>query len=1131
MGGADTAGGRTTDPEVSLRELPGTWQVATIDCRYSSRGESELPRDAEQGRSKLRVVCVGASAGGLEALEAFFTHLPPDTGMAFVVIQHLAPDFKSLMGELLRRHTIMPIHVADNGMMLEPNTVYLIPPKADMIVAAGALLLTERDTSKGLNLPIDLFMRSLATDCGENAVGIILSGTGSDGSNGIMAVHQAGGIVLIQDPESAAFDGMPNSGIATGSAHAVLPPAEMPDFLVNGPLTGSAAGPKLAGPFDTAEEELYSPVFRMLSDHYGVDFLQYKLATISRRIDRRMRLVGCSGIEDYMRKLASDIVELGNLYEDLLIGVTEFFRDPEAWDRLRRHLFPGLFEAASGEKDREIRVWVAGTATGEEAYTVAILLTEAAEEARWTGPIRVFATDLHKASIEFASQGVYPESVAANIGPERLRRFFTHRSDGRYAVSADLRRLVVFAQNSLLTDPPFTKLDLITCRNVLIYLQPGAQRRALSLFHFGLRRGGGLMLGPSEALGDLESEFDTLDRRYKIYTKRRDGRLPVALRDLRPTNVVDAQRYAFPYSRPGSSTAQQDLMRAYDTLLDQYMPPSYLVDAAGNLIHTFGRASELLQAPSGRSTMQLEMQIVPELRMALSTALRRVDRDGEPVSFGGIRVQRDGGEVVIRLIARPLLKQRRDGMILVVAEFEESPPLAMLPPSTAVPARDTEAPIDTDHIRYLEAELRYAREHLQATIEELETTNEELQATNEELMASNEELQSSNEELHSVNEELYTVNREYEDKIEELTQLTADMENLLHSTQIGTVFLDSQLRVRRFTAQAVNHFNLMAQDVGRPLLHLTRNFEYDDLETALREVLTSNLPRQAEIRHDNGSWYLMRLHPYRTASGATNGIVLTFIDIQTIKLVGASLLRRSEELQSFAYAVSHDLQEPVRMIVGYADLYERKFATNEQASDAKVYLQYMREGAAKLRGMLDGLLQFSRVDSRGAQLGWVDLNAVAKRAIDGVQQLLDSVDGSIEVNGELPVVFGDETQLIWLLRELIDNAVKYRAAEAPSIRISARRAKDQLWAIDVADNGAGIPDTQVKAAFEIFKRVDVDTQQGGLGIGLAVARRIVDRHGGDIQATRREAGGTRITFTLQDAALVASSAGIAPTST
>jgi two-component system, chemotaxis family, CheB/CheR fusion protein len=818
------------------------------------------------------VVGVGASAGGLEALEQFFEKMPAETGLAFVVVQHLSPDFRSLMDELLARRTEIPIHRVEDGMVVERDTVYLLPPKKEMILSGGRLLLTDKDPSQALTLPIDHFFRSLAQEMGEGAIGIVLSGTGSDGSRGIRAIHDAGGLVLVQSAETAKFDGMPKSAVQTGVADFVLPVEEMPQTLlrcVHHPLAeGTGQGPVTAPERETAMDTIY----RLLRDRYGIDFAYYKPNTVARRTERRLMLNQSLDLEDYVKRLVESPDELNLLYRDLLIGVTRFFRDREAFERLEKDILP---EALSSiPPDEEFRAWVAGCATGEEAYSLAILLLECMEKMQRPMQAKIFATDVHRASLDFASQGIYREAALEEMGPERVARHFVRKGDG-FHVSQELRQMVVFAQHNIIRDAPFTKLDLISCRNMIIYFQPLAQRKAISLFHFGLKTGGVLFLGPSESPGELADEFDHLEAHWKIYRKRRDVRLPADLRvplsiadtRLRPTGVPPL---------PHTSQVDANLLGVYDALLDDHMPPSFLVDENRALVQSFGGASRYLHLRDGRVSNDVLDMVDTDLRMALSGALQRATRATTPTVYKGLRVSLGDCQRLVNITVKPI-RNRRSSRLYALISLEE------IAESVKPDAREIDFRQASDEqLQSLESELRYTKENLQATIEELETSNEELQATNEELVASNEELQSTNEELHSVNEELYTVNAEYQKKIAELTELNADMDNLLASTEVHTVFLDRDLTIRKFTPKIAEQFNLLPQDVGRRIDIFVHHVRYEPLVKELRQVLETAEPFEREVQDGQGRWFLMRILPYKSGN-VVSGVVLTLIDIGSLK--------------------------------------------------------------------------------------------------------------------------------------------------------------------------------------------------------------------------------------------------------
>ena len=733
------------------------------------------------------IVAVGASAGGLEALERFFDHMPADSGMAFVVIQHLSPDFKSLMDELLARHTKMAIHRAEDGMSVEPNAIYLMPPKHELRIKDGKLVLSDREDTQGLNLPIDLFFEALAQDCGARAVAVILSGSGSDGSRGAAAVHRAGGLVIVQKPESAKFSSMPSSTIDTGFANFVMPPEQMSETLLRHAEHPSPPDtqPETSLP-KIAQEGEFAELFAMLLDKYGIDFTNYKPTTVMRRIQRRMELSGAASESEFIARVANDSGELNRLYQDLLIGVTQFFRDEEAFDHLQRDVLRPLLERKGPQE--EFRIWDAGCATGEETYSLAMLLHELREEMEDPPGVKIFATDVHCDSLDHASSGLYTAESLANIRSDRWRKYFRPEADA-HRISPELRKMIVFAPHNVAKDAPFTKMDVVVCRNLLIYLQPNVQQRVMHAFHFALNVKGVLMLGPSESIAELKEEFETISSHWKLYRKKRNTRLPEQIRVplTEPTPRHRAPKHArlLPSAAPAPSPR---LLRAYDSLLEQVVPPGVLVNERFDVVHVFGDARKILHPPVGRSTADVLMMVDGDLRVALAAALQRASKEERAVTYDAVPLRHrddndfpchersrnksaDGGaespdagrgSVLARLTVMPI-PDRQDGYPHFLISFETH--------GFAPPAREPEeefraAEISGSRIASLEAELTYTRESLQATVEELQTSNEELQATNEELVASNEELQSTNEELHSVNEELHTVNSEYQRKID-----------------------------------------------------------------------------------------------------------------------------------------------------------------------------------------------------------------------------------------------------------------------------------------------------------------------------------------------------------------------------
>jgi len=842
----------------------------TIDSSHTP--DSALPGPAH-------VVGIGASAGGLEALERFFDNLPQGTGMAFVVVQHLSPDFKSLMDELLARHTALPIHLVEDGMLVEADHVYLIPPKKEMIISGGRLLLSERDRQQELTLPIDVFFRSLAQDCGPRAIAIVLSGGGSDGSRGVRAIHEAGGLVIVQDDESAQFSGMPRTARDAGVAQWVLRPEEMPKIICEHARQYGLPVSIIEQPAPTG----FDAVYRMLQTEFGIDFTHYKPSTVTRRIERRLRLARTENIEVYVERLKREREELDTLYRDLLIGVTRFFRNEEAFELLEKKVLPALVKQRPA--GAPLRIWVAGCATGEEAYSIAILCHELASRVGDL-QVKIFATDVHRGSLEIAARGVYGQEAFANVSSDRLERYFWRRGK-TYQVVPDLRQMIVFAPHDVIRDAPFTRVDLISCRNLLIYLQPAAQQKVLSLFHFALNRGGLVFLGPSETLGLLSHDFETVDRHWHFYRKFSDVRMPVDTRLA--SGRIDTVRGAPPASIPRASLP--GLLGTYDALLEDFMPPSLLVSERGDVVHSFGGASKFLKLRDGRPGLDVRDVLDDELKVVVVGGLQRALKSDSAIVFRGIRLEGPDGpehKVTIRKV-----RSKGTNVVHLLVSFEEQEGVTVARSETELDLRQ----VSRDQIGQLENELAVTKENLQAAIEELETSNEELQAANEELLASNEELQSTNEELQSVNEELYTVNAEYQRKIGELTELTNDMDNLLSSTDVGTVFLDRQLRVRRFTPQSADAFNLLPQDVGRSIQTFASNIDHRDLVADLQKVLETRQPIEREVRDRQGHAFFMRLLPYR-AKGRVDGVVLTMIDVSGLRAAEDALFHERYLLNS-----------------------------------------------------------------------------------------------------------------------------------------------------------------------------------------------------------------------------------------
>ena len=846
-------------------------------------------------KSPVAIVGIGASAGGLEALEQFFSEMNPVSGFAFVIIQHLSPHFKSLMDEILARHTSMAIKVVEDETKVEANVVYLIPPNNEMIISDGKLYLSEKESSSALSLPVDTFFNSLARDQGPRAVGIILSGTGSDGSRGINEISKYGGLVFVQEPSTAKFDGMPNMAVETGVVNQVSSPKEIPDLLEK-LISKNINGQELCLDSSFGYMQELKDIFTLLLHAYDIDFSFYKPSTIIRRLERRIALKNFNSIEEYLTLLNSDIYELDALYHDLLIEVTEFFRDIEAFKAIEEEVIPKLFN--NPKCNGEIRVWVSACATGEEAYSIAILIDEYIRENNLNRDFKIFATDIHKESLNKAGRGIYCENAVTKISPERLERYF-QRKGIYYQVNTSLRQKIVFAPHNLVNDPPFTRMDLITNRNFLIYLKSAVQKKVISMLHFGLKSEGYLFLGSSEHLGDLEKDFESINPKWKIFKKTHDIRFPINLRLPNPSMLETNSALpsakinvpSFPVNYRGS---ERDLFSLYDSLLGIYIQDSFIVNSREELIHTFGDADKYLQVVKGRVSLELPNLVLDDLKAPISAVLQRAYSEKKTIRYTDVNLNLpDSKQEDLTITVEPLpVYDNGERFFIVTIESKEI---------FEAKADDQESvnykTISKDELNSLRNELAYTKEYLQTTIEELETSNEELQAANEELQASNEELQSTNEELHSTNEELYTVNSEYQNKIEELIQLNDDITNLLNSTKVGTIFLDETLNVRKFTPSVTDLFNLLPQDIGRPIFHIAHNVEDQNLLQNLDVVLESGQMIEEEVRKNDGTWFLMRALPYISNLNSVEGVTVTFININQLKLAQEELVESEKRLR------------------------------------------------------------------------------------------------------------------------------------------------------------------------------------------------------------------------------------------
>ena len=1178
---------------------------------------------------------LGASAGGLDAFRRFFDALPADCGMAFVLIQHLDPKHQSLMVDLLAGHTPMKVLQATDGMRLERDHVYLIPPGAYLAIAEGALRLSKPQERHGARMPFDFFLRSLAEECGERAICAILSGTGTDGSLGLKAVKEKGGLVIVQDPQEVAFDGMPRSAINTGSVDLVLAVAEIPQALVRysrQKYVKDGNGPRAP---DNAKGA-FADIIDLLAAKTAHDFSLYKPGTLQRRIERRMAMAGLESSALYLQALREDSDERERLAKDLLINVTHFFRDPTAFDLLAETVMAEL--VCQHTVDRPLRVWVPGCSTGEEAYSITMLVLEQFAAANRSIKLQVFASDIDADSVAFARNGIYPESIAADVAPARLARFFT-KEDHQYQVVRELREAVVFTGQSLLADAPFSRLDLISCRNVLIYLSTEAQRKILSLFHFALREGGVLFLGSSETVSGASDRFEPISKKQRIYRhigRSRPGEVefPHASSGAVRLSVKGIGQHTVP-RRSGFGELSQR------TLLEAYAPASVLINAEQEGLYYYGSADRYLKIASGEDTRDVLAMAREGLRTKLRSAIQRAKQDHVRVTVTGAQVKRNESSIGVSITVLPV-ESEGEGLLLVSFIDDPAPELRAV--------RPVELATDASRVTQLEQELEATRGDLQSAIRDLEIANQEQKAINEEAMSVNEEFQSTNEELEtskeelqSLNEELTALNSQLHETVEQQRATSNDLQNILNSTDVATLFLDFDLNIRFFTPATKSLFNVIASDVGRRLDDLTRRFQDGDLLSDARAVLASHAPVRREVKADDGAWYIRGILPYRSG-GSVDGVVITFAGISEIKaaereieaarayldsiiatirqplvvlddelrvvsasssfhrvfsvkpeeLIGRNLLAAGDHLDvpalrefltsiqvrgatindheveielpssgrrafsmsarvlreepsakrkilvaivdvtevkregkaleaakseaeranlgksRFLAAASHDLRQPLQTI----SLLQGMLAKRANDSMTLKLVNRLEETVSTMSSMLDKLLDINQLEAGIVRPAVIDF---------AIKSLLDELrtefsyhtainDLGWHVVSSSLTVRSDPRLLEQIIRNMLSNAVKY--TNKGKLLLGCRRRGGNLH-IEVWDTGPGIPELELRAIFDEFHQLDNPARERskGLGLGLAIVRRLADLLGHKVGVRSRL--GTGSVFTVE----------------
>ena len=1046
------------------------------------------------------IVAIGASAGGLDAITELLKSLPSTTGMAFVVVQHLSPTHESVLSEILQRATRMPVEQVANNTAVQPDRVYVIPPGKNLVLGNGLLQLSPRTEERGQHRPVDHFMRSLAEEHGHRAIGVVLSGTANDGALGIQEIKAGGGVTFAQDA-SAEHSGMPRSAVATGAVDLVLAPGEIGREL--GRIAQHPYVREGAQSAAVLQDAALNRVLGTLRRHTGVEFAGYKRNTITRRVKRRLLLHRIDGLAEYVSLLQSRPAEVDALFQDLLINVTSFFRDPDAFEALKTVVFPKLTEGRS--RNEPVRIWALGCSTGEEAYSLAIAFNEYAEASGHAVAAQIFATDLNGPGIEKARAGIYSKAIAQDVSPERLRRYFVD-IDGSYQIAKPIRDMCVFARQNVLSDPPFSRLDLVACRNMLIYLEPSLQQRVIPTLHYALRPEGFLWLGSSETIGTHRDLFHPVDVRHRIYEKRATpgvAIIPTLRRDVPPREAAAAFAAA---RREAAADPQRSVDRL---LLERFAPPAVVLDANLDIVQFRGDTSPFVAPAPGKASLALPKMLREGLQVAVVGALQRARREHKPVLEKGLRMRANGESRDVDVEVVPLPPQ--DGAVPGFLVLFHAPGGREERKSRAPAAKGKRvAPASEMEVARMERELAATRDYLQSVIEQQESANEELQSANEEVQSANEELQSINEELEtskeeiqSSNEELATVNDELQNRNQQLALLNNDLVNLIASVHVAIVMLDRDLRIRRFTPAAERLFNLIPGDIGRPLGDIMFHLLTPDFVRVVTEVIEQATTTEREVRDRNGRWYSLRVRPYRTLENQIDGAVLMLVDIDTMKRAEQVLLDSDLRRDEFMAMLAHELRNPLSAIANSARLLEAGEDGGELAQARDIIERQSRH----MTRMVDDLLDLARVKEGKIQprLEPVELVASVRHAIEATAHQRDAA--GIELIASYPSrpvwVRGDPMRLAQVVSNLLDNATKF-TKRGGHIWVSVEvPAPTPAAVVRVRDDGIGIDAQTMPRIFDLFVQASEGQagKRGGIGLGLTLARLLVGLHGGSIEAT------------------------------
>jgi two-component system CheB/CheR fusion protein len=1030
------------------------------------------------------IIAIGASAGGMEEINLFFDHTPLD-GVSYVIVQHLSADFKSRMLELLARHSKLIVQEAVNAMPVLCNEVYLIPNDKYMTIRDGNLFLTEKENIKGPHLTINTFFNSLAADCGPKAIGVVLSGLGSDGTEGARAIKKAGGMVIVRNPAGSEFNSMPASVIATGMADFVLEPALMPAAIED---YVKSLGELLPEADD--DEENLSAIIEFIKQTSPLDFSDYKQSTILRRTKRRAAYGNFTSLHNYKQFLMTSPEEVEALSKDFMISVTAFFRDKDAFSFIESSVLPKIMDNL--KPDEELKIWVAGCATGEEVYTIAMLICEQLLGNNRNTIVKIFATDIDGVALAHAGKGIYSKSIERDVSPERLERHFTKEGQ-QYRVKPDIRRMVIFAQHDLVKNPPYCNMHLISCRNLLIYMTPVLQKKIFSMLLFGLKMDGYLFLGSSENPMPILKNLEVVHKKWKIY------------RNLEPTRGVNFDSFSLPdlldiKHTPARLATGQHTKNANQLLLEAMNEHASVetkclricLNESLQVIKSFGDTNRFLLQK--HFTNDLNELLPKPLAIALNTLSKRALKTNSRVSASGILIKHGSAVISVCLAISPLEVKNEQSLLIATFQEEHS---AQLTPNNLV--FDEQVYLDQYSIN-LEDEIKDLKDRLNASYERLDASNENMQSFNEELISANEEMQSTNEEMQSVNEELHTINTDYQLKNKELSEINDDLNNYFRSNINGQLFINNEMELMKFSPGTVNQINLQESDIGRPLSHISTNIKLDTIIDDVKKVLKEGVILTKDIETNNGKWYQCMTMPYvRQADNQNFGAIITFADITALKSVeyelnqkNKVLMRVNADLDNFIHAASHDLLAPLSNIELSIGIMNSISISDVKRNDI---LTMINGSVKKFRTLIKDIGTIAKVEGEMREQIPVDLDEIIDNIEWSLEDKIESSGAKITRNLQVNKIVFSKKNLRSIVYNLISNAIKFRSVAQPLIHIETK-IESEYVILSVQDNGKGIPNDAVKKIFDMYGRLNQDIE--GQGIGLYLAKKIVNAAGGSI---------------------------------